>query len=177
MPAGFEVESAAGGENDGGKASSSRTECSALVRLLNATKVPGSRADAQVSFSGGQDGPFVDESLDALGTAQAARSFVADSRAAVKNCRSLSLTIDGVGTSTLQVREISFASAGDSRFAARFSATKRALEGFELIQAGAQSGDVLVGMTFVGLDPAEVEQATQDAVAKVEDKLGTSGSI
>lgn len=177
VPAGFEVESAAGGENDGGKASSSRTECSALVRLLNATKVPGSRADAQVSFSGGQDGPFVDESLDALGTAQAARSFVADSRAAVKNCRSLSLTIDGVGTSTLQVREISFASAGDSRFAARFSATKRALEGFELIQAGAQSGDVLVGMTFVGLDPAEVEQATQDAVAKVEDKLGTSGSI
>jgi len=81
------------------------------------------------------------------------------------------------GTSTLQVREISFASAGDSSFAARFSATKGALEGFELIQAGAQSGDVLVGMTFVGLDPAEAEQATQDAVAKVEDKLGTSGSI
>lgn len=175
VPAGFERE--AGSGDAGEKASSKRSACAALVRLLNASKVPGSRAEAHVSFSGGQQGPYVDESLDALGTATAAKAFVAEFRSAVKKCRSLSVTIDGVGTSTLTVREISFADVGSTSFAARFSASNGALAGFELIQAGVQSGDVLVGMAFVGLDPADAEQATQDAVKKVENKLDTGDSI
>lgn len=123
VPAGFEVESESNGDF-GGKASSSRSECAALVRLLNARKVPGSRADAQISFSGGQEGPFVDESLDAMGTAQKARAFVTDFRTSVKKCRTVSLTISGVGRSPIQIREISFADVGDTSFAARFSATR-----------------------------------------------------
>lgn len=175
VPAGFEVES--GSTGGGGKASSGKSECAPLVRLLNASQVPGSRAAAQVSFSGGQAGPFVDESLDALGTAKTAGDFVGSYRSAVRKCRTISLRIDGAGTSPLEVREISFADVGDTSFAARFRASRGDLAGFELIQAGVQSADVLIGMTFVDLDPTVAEAATQDAVKKVEDKLGTSGGI
>lgn len=170
------MESGSAGDG-GGTASSTRPACRALVRLLNESKVAGSQSDVQVSFSGGQDGPFVDESLDAFASPKNAAGYLADYRSAVKGCRTVSLSIDGVGTSALTVREISFAKVGDASFAARFSASSGALEGFELIQAGAQSQDVLIGMTFVGFDPLDAEQATQDAVQKVQDKLGTSGGI
>ena len=125
VPAGFDVDR---GDDGGGKASSNRSSCAPLVKLLNAAKVQGSQTEVQVSFSGGQEGPFVNESLDAMGDAATARSFVAGFRTAVKKCRTLSLTIDGVGTSPLTVREISFADIGDTSFAARFSATRGALE-------------------------------------------------
>ncbi len=75
------------------------------------------------------------------------------------------------------MRRISFAEIGDDRVAVRFTATSGPLRGFELIQLGAHSGDVLVGMTVVGLPAADAEQATKDAVAKVEKRLGTGGTI
>jgi len=175
VPPGFELEPDPGGD-EAVQASSSRSGCQALVRLLNAATVPGSKAEAQVSFSGGQEGPFVEETLAALGSTTTAQAFVTGFRSAVQTCRTVSLTVDGLGTSPLSVREISFADLGDASFAVRFRASKGALAGFELIQVGVQSADVVVGTTFVGLDPADAAVATQDAVDKVKKKLGTSGS-
>jgi hypothetical protein len=173
MPAGFAVEA----DDDGGdeKATTRRNECKALAKLLNADTLPGSRADAGTAFSGGPDGPFLQESIDAMGDAAAARTFVTGYRTAVKKCRTLSLTIGGAGTSTLAVREISFADIGDTSFAASFRATSGPLEGFELIQAASQTADLVVSMSAIDLDPLDAEAATQDAVDKAQTKLGTSG--
>lgn len=173
MPAGFAAEP----DDDGGdeKTTTKRNECKALVKLLNANTLPGSKADARTAFSGGPDGPFLQESIDAMGDAAAARAFVTSYRAAVKKCRTVSLTITGAGTSTLAVREISFADIGDTSFAASFRATSGPLEGFELIQAASQTADLVVSMTAIDLDPLDAEAATQDAVDKAQTKLGTSG--
>lgn len=175
LPAGFEVEKGGGG--DGTRVSSSTKDCAPLVRLMNSERLTGSRAQAEVSFSGGQEGPFIDESLDALGTEQAARAFVGKYRSAVKACRTVRVSFPGVGSSSFAVREISFGRIGDDTFAARFRAKGGPLEGLELIQAGVQSGDIVVGTSLVGLDGPDAEAATEDAVKKAVKKLGTSGSV
>lgn len=175
LPAGFEVDK--GGGDDGTRMSSRTKACSPLVRLMNDASLPGSREQADVSFSGGQDGPYIDETLDAMGSNRAARAFVETYRTSVRACRSIRVTVPGIGSSDVDVREISFARIGDDTFAARFRARSGALEGLELIQAGVQSGDVVVGVTTVGFDGSDAEAATDDAVSKAGRKLGTSGAI
>jgi hypothetical protein len=168
VPAGFQVEP---DDNSGDeKATTKRGECKALVKLLNAGTLPASKADAHTGFSGGPDGPFLEEPIDAMGDAAGARAFVTGYRSAVKKCRTVSLTISGAGTSTLAVSEISFADIGDTSFAARFRATSGPLEGFELIQAASQTADLVVRMTAIDLDPADAEAATQDAVDQGADQ-------
>ncbi len=175
VPAGFEEETAEGG--DGAVMSSKKPACAPLVRIMNAAKLPGSKAQAAISFSGGQEGPFIDENLDAMGTKGAARAVIDNYRKAVKACRSVTVRISGAGASRLDVREVSFGTIGNDTFGARFRATGGDLEGLEILQVGVQSGDVIVGMSFVGMDGPDAEAATEDAVTKVEHKLGTSGSI
>ncbi len=176
IPPGFERDTSGASQEDG-KLSSKKKECAPLVRLMNADKLPGSVANASVTYSGGQDGPFIDENLDALGTAPKAAAVINDYRKAVKDCREVTLSLPGAGTSALNVREISFAKIGDNSFAARFQAEQGPLAGFELIQVGIQSKDIVVGMGFVFTDPADAEAATDDAVAKVQDILGQGGAI
>ena len=67
--------------------------------------------------------------------------------------------------------QISFAKLGDATFSARLRATGGSLDGFEVVQTGVQSGDVVVGMTVVGLDGSDTEDATIEAVQKVERDL------
>ena len=176
VPAGFEVDSS-GSSDDTIKASSKDARCAALVRLMNSGQLAGSTAEVHRSFSGGSDGPFVDESLDALGTKQAAGRFVAGFRSAVSACHTLKVTVPGAGSSSVAVRQISFAKLGDDTFSARLQATGGSLDGFELIQTGVQSGDIVVGMTVVGLDGPDAEDASTEAVKKVEKTFGTDQSI
>ncbi len=174
VPAGFEVVDSGDSEDGGAEVASSRPGCRALVRLLNDPRPPGSRAQASRSFVGGPEGPFLEESLDAFDSAGAAQAFLDGVRDAVRSCRSVTITVPGTGKGEADVREISFAELGDGTIAARFTGRGQ-LEGFELVQVGARSGDVVVGLSAVAADPADAEAATEDAVAKVERVLGTSG--
>lgn len=157
--------------------SSGKKACAPLVRLMNSAKPEGSRAEAGVSFSGGQEGPFIDETLDAMGNAQAARAFVEQYRRAVTACSSVRVSVPGLGSSNVAVREVSFGKIGDRSFAARFRAEGGPLAGLEITQAGVQAGDIVVGVTTVGLEGPDAEAATDDAAAKVRKKLATSESI
>lgn len=91
VPAGFELIS--GGKDDGAKASSSSAKCAPLVRLLNQKTMPGSLARATVSFSGGEDGPALDQTLDAAKSAAAAAGSIASYRNAVKNCDAVTYSV------------------------------------------------------------------------------------
>lgn len=174
VPAGFEL--VKDEDEDGDLASSKKPGCAALVRLLNAAKLPESRASASVGFDGGQDGAFVGEDLDALPSSTAAESFVSDYRRSVKQCRAITYKIKGVGASTLDVRPISFAEIGDGSFAARFGASRGPLAGLEITQVGAHVGAVVMSMTFVAMDPSDAEAASQDAADKVTSKTGSAAS-
>jgi hypothetical protein len=123
-----------------------------------------------VTFSGGEDGPAVDETLDALRSVSSAAGFVDRYRKAVKDCDAVTYSVPGVGTSTLHARAISFDDMGDDSFAGRSGA----LDGFEVIQVGVQSEDVVLGLSFFWTDPADAEDATSVALDKTQETLGTS---
>jgi len=171
LPSGFEIVPAGGGDDDG-SASSKDPRCAPLVSLTNVDKPPGSKASAKVSFSGGQDGPFVDESIDALGSADAVEALQASLKSAVAACRQLVITIPGQGSSTMQVAEVSAPKFGEHPFAVRMTGTGGPLNGLEITQVTAGVKDVVVSATLVAAAPEDVDGVTEAALGKAAKILG-----
>jgi hypothetical protein len=173
LPPGFSVEPA--GSDDGAVDLTSKDpKCAPLVRLLNADTAPGSKASAVRSFSGGQEGPFIDEGLDAMGSEAAVARLQSSMRAAVAACSKVTLSIPGQGRSTVAVRQVSAPKSGTGPFAVRLTATSGPLEGLEVSMVTTGLDDVVLSMTFVAAVPDDVAGATKDAVDKATSVLGTS---
>ncbi|NMM23606.1 MAG: hypothetical protein HHJ11_08930 [Phycicoccus sp.] len=171
LPSGFAIEPA-GASGDAGAAKSADPKCGALVKLMNAKKAPGSKASASASLSGGQDGPFIDESIDALASADAVAALQTSFKTAVAACRQLTVSIPGQGSSTMKVVEVSAPKFGDHTLAARLTASGGPLDGLEITQVIAGVQDVVLSITFVAAFPEDVDGGTEAAVAKAEDVLG-----
>jgi hypothetical protein len=171
LPAGYAVEPVPEGD-DGAKLSSTNSKCKKLVQLFNADVSPGAKITVDRGFSGGQNGPFVAERLEAMPSARATTALLATIKAAVKSCTKAKLTIDGAGTSTVSVTEVAAPEAGTSPFAVRFMADSGPLEGLEVSFAFAGLGDVLLTMNFD--DSSDIEEPTLAAAAKASELLGTS---
>lgn len=178
LPPGFEVDPAGGSGSgkDDARVTSPKAACAPLVKILQDDQPVGSSARAGTSFSGGQDGPSIDQTLDSWPSRATAAAFVAGYRQAVQACSQVQVQVPGVGRSTVSVRPVSFGKIGDGLFAARLTAPAGPLQGLEVLQVAAQSGDVVVGMNFMSADPGDAEGATQDAVDKVDKELQTSST-
>jgi hypothetical protein len=170
MPTGFSVDNSSD-EEDGSGLSSKDSRCADVVKLFNADTAPGSKATASRSFSGGQNGPFIDEDLDGMPSATAATALVNRARAAIRSCKQVTVKITGVGSSPAQISEVAAPKVGSSRFGVRFSAVSGPLEGLELTFVIAALGDVVLGMSFD--DPTQIEGALTAAVGKANKVLGT----
>jgi len=176
LPSGFSIEPASGSGDNGGAASSEDPKCAAFVKLSNVRTAPGSTASAGISLSGGKAGPFVDESIDALGSEHGVQLLQASLKSAVATCPQVIVTIPGQGSSLMKVVEVSAPKVGDHTFAARMTASGGALDGLEITQVTAGVKDVVVSMTFVAAYPDDVDGGTAAAVGKVEDVLTASGA-
>lgn len=172
LPSGYAIEPASTGDEGDGSASSKDQACAPLVKLINGKTAPGSTSSASVAFSGGQDGPFVDESIDALGSADAVKGLQVSFESAVAACQKLTITIPGQGSSTMNVAEVSAPKFGDHTFAARMTATGGPLEGLEITQVTAGVKDVVVSLTFLASFPEDIDSGTESAVGKAEVVLG-----
>lgn len=172
LPSGYAIEAADGSGGGDGSASSKDHACAPLVKLINLKTAPGSKSSASVSFSGGQDGPFVDESIDALGSTDAVKALQASFKSAVAACHKVTITIPGQGSSTMKVAEVSAPKSGDHTFAARMTATGGPLEGLEITQVTAGVKDVVVSLTFIAAFPEDVDAGTESAVGKAQEVLG-----
>ncbi len=171
LPAGYAVEPTPQGD-DGAELSSTNPKCKKLVQLFNVDASPGAKITVDRGFSGGQNGPFVAERLEAMPSARATTALLATIKAAVKSCTKAKLRIDGAGTSTVSVTEVAAPEAGTSPFAVRFMADSGPLEGLEVSFAFAGLGDVLLTMNFDG--SSDIEEPTLAAAEKATTLLGTS---
>jgi hypothetical protein len=170
MPAGFSEEPPGDSDNGGQVISSTNPKCRPLVAILKATTAPGSTASASTSFSGGQDGPFIDQSLSAMGSAARVTALHASIRTAVEACSKVTLRLQG-GRSTMMVRTVRAPQASSDAVAFRITADGGDLDGLEATQVSASVGDVDLTMVFFGAYPEEIEGATQDAHDKAADVL------
>lgn len=171
FPSGFALEPATASGDDKASASSKNPKCAPLVKLTNADKAPGSKASAKVSFSGGQSGPFVEESIDALASADAVKTLQASFKSAVTACSQLSITLPGQGKSTMKVAEVSAPKFGEHTFAVRMTAAGGPLDGLEITQVTAGVKDTVVSMVFIMADPEDVDGGTEAAVGKATEIL------
>ncbi len=175
MPSGFSAEPA-GSDNSGApRITSTNPKCADFVKYSNAEKAPGSLANATASFSGGQDGPYIDQYLDALGKPANVAALHKKVKSAVTSCSKVTLTVPGVGKSTMLVRAVKAPPVGDAPVAFRVTADGGSLDGFELTQVLVGASDVEMTMVFIGAYPEEIEGATQAAHEKATSKLGISG--
>jgi len=176
LPTGFAVDPADASGGNGGPASSKDPKCAPLVRLINAKTVPGSKASANVSFSGGQDGPFVGESIDAMGSVEAVEAAQASFKSAVAACHKVNITIPGQGSSAMNVAAVSAPKFGEHTVAARLTATGGPLAGLEITQVAAGVKDVIVSISFMAALADEVDAATEAAVGKAKEVLSGASS-
>jgi hypothetical protein len=168
LPPGFTVEPEQAGDDGGMDVTSEDPKCAALVRLLKTDTAPGSKATAARSLSRGQQPPFIDESLDAMGSAGAVATLQTSFRAAVASCPKVTLTIAGQGTSSMSVRKVTPPQEGTGPFAVRFTAAGGPLNGLVLTMVTTGVDDAVLAMTFIATAPADIAGATHLAVDKAE---------
>jgi hypothetical protein len=176
LPPGFSLEKNDAGDGSDVSVSSKDSRCAKLVAYTNADNPPGSKASAGQSYSGGAQGPFVDESIDAMGSPAAAQTLQKSFKQAVTTCRTMTLKVPGEGSSPISVREVSAPAVGTQPVAVRFTATAGPLEGFEVTMVTVAVNDVVVAVTVINGLPEDIEGATTAAVEKAQSTLGASRS-
>jgi hypothetical protein len=175
LPSGFAVEPD-DSSGDSGTFSSKDAKCRTLVKYLNANEAPGSKATAYRSFSGGQEGPYIDFGVDAMGSAKAVTALQQSFRTAVNTCKKMTLRVSGQGTSPMEVREVSAPQFGEHPFAFRLTGTGGPLEGLEFTMATTGLNDVILSVAVLAGQPGELDGATDVAVTKARKVLGGTKS-
>ena len=175
LPPGFAKEPAQTGSN-AKPFSSKDPACAAFVAMANAANPPGSTASAHVSFSAGQSGPYVDESIDALGSVREVAALQAKVTAAVASCGSVKMTLAGQGSSTMSVRAVSPPTSGVDPVAIRITASGGALDGIEMTIVSVGVNDAVLALTLDGAGAQDLQAATSLAVDKATTVLGGTAS-
>ncbi|QNE20662.1 hypothetical protein F1D05_25535 [Kribbella qitaiheensis] len=173
LPSGFSIEKDESATGDDSRLTSKDARCARFVTFANADTPPGSKASVTRSFSGGQQGPFIDESLDAMGSPAAAQALQRSFKSAIAACRSITLTIPGEGRSTMAVNEVSAPPVGTGPVAVRLSATSGSLEGLEVILFSTGIDAVVLSMSVLAGTSQDLDAAAADAVAKARRTLDT----
>lgn len=170
LPSGFTLE--ADEPDDGAKAfSSSSSRCKTLVKYLNATKAPGSKVSVSRSFSGSQEGPYIDFGLDSMGTAKEVADLQETYADAVDSCTKVSLKTEGEANTSMKVEKISAPKFGTGAIAFRLTGTSGPKRGLEFSVATSGVGDVVVSVGVLAGQGSELDAATEAAVSKAHQVL------
>ena len=157
--------------DDGSKPfSSPSSRCKDLIKYLNATKAPGSKASVTRSFAGGQEGPYIDFGLDSMGTADKVAELQQDFEDAVDSCPRVTLKVEGEGATSMKVEKIDAPQYGTGPFAFRLTGTTGPKRGLEATFATAGVKDVVVSVSVLA-GQGELEAATEAAVQKAQQVL------
>ncbi|NIK61135.1 hypothetical protein [Kribbella shirazensis] len=150
------------------------SRCKALVKYLNATKAPGSKASVSRTFTGGQEGPYIDYGLDSMGTADEVTDLRDAYAEAVDSCTKVSLKTEGSGNTTMKVEEITAPAYGTKPFAFRLTGTSGPKRGLEYAAVVTGVGDVILSVGVLAGQGTELDPATETAVIKARQVLKTA---
>ena len=172
LPTGFTLEKDAPDDNTK-PFSSPSSRCKTLVKYLNAIKAPGSKASVSRSFSGGQEGPYIDFGLDSMGTAEKVADLQGTYEDAADSCSNLTLKAEGEGSTSMKVEKITAPRFGTGPFALRLTGTSGPKRGLEYTAATTGVNDVIVSVGVLA-GQGELDAATEAAVTKAQQVLKTA---
>lgn len=174
LPSGFSEDEDSGDEAST-PFSSQTSKCKPLVKYLNADEAPGAKASAHRSFAGGQEGPYIDFSLDSMSTSKAVGKLQTSYKEAVASCKKVTMRVVGKGSSPMEVVEVTAPQFGDDPFAFKLTGTSGPLEGLEFTAAITGVGDVILSVGILAGQQGELDGATEAAVEKARPILAKSG--
>ncbi|MFF0345984.1 hypothetical protein [Kribbella sp. NPDC004875] len=151
--------------------SSPSSRCKTLVKYLNATKAPGSKASVTRTFTGGQEGPYIDYGLDSMGTSDEVTDLRDSYAEAVDSCTKVSLKTEGSGTTSMKVEKITAPAYGDKPFAFRLTGTSGPKRGLEYTGLVTGLDDVILSVGVLAGQGTELEPATEAAVTRAKQVL------
>jgi hypothetical protein len=151
------------------------SKCKPLVKLLNADQAPDSKRSVHRSFSGSQEGPYIDFSLDSMSTSKAVRELQTSYKEAVASCKKVTMRMDGAGSTQMEVMEIPAPQFGDEPFAFKLTGVSGPKEGLEFDSAITGVGDVILAVGVLAGQPGELDGATEAAVEKARTTLAKTG--
>ncbi|WP_327633235.1 hypothetical protein OHB24_24860 [Kribbella sp. NBC_00482] len=170
LPTGF-AEDKDEADEDAKPFSSSSSRCKTLVKYLNATKAPGSKASVARTFTGGQEGPYIDYGLDAMGTADEVTDLRDEYAEAVDSCAKVTLKTDGAGSTSMKVEKITAPQYGSKPFAFRLTGTSGPKRGLEYAAVVTGVDDVIISVGVLAGQGTELDPATEAAVTKARHVL------
>ncbi|WP_350277686.1 hypothetical protein [Kribbella sp. HUAS MG21] len=170
LPSGF-AEDNEEADEDAKPFSAPTSRCKALVKYLNATKAPGAKASVSRTFTGGQEGPYIDYGLDSMGTAEEVADLRDDYAEAVDSCTKVTLKTEGAGNTTMKVEEITAPEYGSKPFAFRLTGTSGPKRGLEYAAVVTGVGDVILSVGVLAGQGTELDPATETAVVKAREVL------
>jgi len=151
--------------------SSPSSRCKTLVKYLNATKAPGSKASVARTFTGGQEGPYIDFGLDSMSTAEQVAELRDSYAEAVESCTKVTLKTDGAGSTSMKVETITAPEYGSKPFAFRLTGTSGPKRGLEYAAVVTGVDDVIVSVGVLAGQGTELDAATEAAVTKARHVL------
>ena len=172
LPSGFSQEKDEPDDNSK-PFSSPSSRCKTLVKYLNATKAPGSKASVSRSFSGSQEGPYIDFGLDSMSTAEQVAELRDSYAEAVESCTKVTLKTDGAGSTSMKVEKIAAPQFGTGPFAFRLTGTSGPKRGLEYTAAVTGVNDVIISVGVLAGQGTELDVATETAVTKAQQVLKT----
>ena len=170
LPTGFSVDKDEADE-DAKPFSSSSSRCKTLVKYLNATKAPGSKASVARTFTGGQEGPYIDYGLDSMGTVDEVTDLRDAYAEAVDSCAKVTLKTDGAGSTSMKVEKITAPQYGSKPFAFRLTGTSGPKRGLEYAAVVTGVDDVIISVGVLAGQGTELDPATEAAVTKARHVL------
>ncbi|GAA3127750.1 hypothetical protein JOF29_007471 [Kribbella aluminosa] len=169
LPSGFSLDKS---EDDGTPPFSAPTSrCKPLVKYLNASKAPGSKATATRTFTGGQEGPYIDYGLDSMGTAGEVTDLRESYAKAVDSCSKVTLKTAGSGNTSMKVEAITAPAYGTKPFAFQLTGTSGPKRGLEYAAVVTGVGDVILSVGVLAGQGGELDPATEAAVTKARQVL------
>lgn len=174
LPAGYTIETKA--EDDGATpvARSDDPSCQTFVRLINAESLPGSKASALAAFAGGQQGPFVEEWLEAMDGPASVEKVQSQLEGSVEDCAEVTVSLPGSGAADMKLTAADPPAVGSNPLSYRMTAKGGALDGFEITFVHTRVGDTLLTMNFVSIDPAAIDDLLGAAHEKATTVLKVS---
>ncbi|MEV6269630.1 hypothetical protein AB0L64_20855 [Kribbella sp. NPDC051936] len=170
LPGGF-TEDKEEPDEDAKPFSSPSSRCKTLVKYLNATKAPGSKASVARTFTGGQEGPYIDFGLDSMSTAEQVAELRDSYAEAVESCPKVTLKTDGAGSTSMKVEAITAPEYGSKPFAFRLTGTSGPKRGLEYAAVVTGVDDVIVSVGVLAGQGTELDAATEAAVTKARHVL------
>jgi hypothetical protein len=151
--------------------SSSSSSCKTLIKYLNASKAPGAKVSASRSFSGSQEGPYIDFGLDAMGTSKKVAALQDTYADAVDDCPKVTLKTKGEGNTTMTVEKLPAPKYGSNPQAFKLTGTSGPKRGLEYTALTTGVNDVVVSVSVLAGQGTELDPATETAVTKAQKSL------